>query len=163
MFLANLTILRLIKTLWAKKPANSYLCKLGALVSQIVFLADLTVSRFVSTVWAKMSEKSYIRELSAQVTQTVFLADMTVSRLITTVWAKISENSNLRDFGFLRLITTVCTKMSEKPQGNLEHKFHKSCSWKMWPFYGLLQLYERKRHKPRISASSVNKYNKSCP
>ena len=32
----------------------------------------------------------------------------------------------------------------------------------MWPFYGLLELYEQKNKKIHISASSVHKYQKSC-
>ena len=42
------------------------------------------------------------------------------------------------------------------------HKYHKSCSQLIWPFYGLLQLYELKTQKTRIFASSVQKYHKSC-
>ena len=39
-FLADLTVLRLIKTVWAKMSQNSYLREFYAQVSQIVFLAD---------------------------------------------------------------------------------------------------------------------------
>ena len=42
------------------------------------------------------------------------------------------------------------------------HKYHKSCSQLIWPFYGLLQLYELKIQKTRIFESSVQKYHKSC-
>ena len=42
------------------------------------------------------------------------------------------------------------------------YKYHKSCSQLIWPFYGLLQLYELKIQKFRIFASSVQKYHKSC-
>ena len=42
------------------------------------------------------------------------------------------------------------------------HKYHKSWSQFIWPFYGLLQVYELKLQKSHISASSVHKYHKSC-
>ena len=42
------------------------------------------------------------------------------------------------------------------------HKYHKSRSELIWPFYGLLQLCEEKFQKSHISRSSVHKYHKSC-
>ena len=42
------------------------------------------------------------------------------------------------------------------------HKNDKSCYQLIWPFDGLLQPYEQKFHKSRISVSSVHKYHKSC-
>ena len=42
-FLADLTVFRLITTVWAKMSQNSYLHEFCAQVSQIVFLADLTI------------------------------------------------------------------------------------------------------------------------
>ena len=47
-FLADLTVLRLFTTVWAKKSQNSYFCELCAQISQIVFLADLTVLRLIA-------------------------------------------------------------------------------------------------------------------
>ena len=49
-FLADLTVLWLITTVWAKLSENSYLHEFCAQVSQIVFLPDLTIWRFVTTV-----------------------------------------------------------------------------------------------------------------
>ena len=67
-FLAELTVLRLYTTVWAKISENSYLRELRAQVSQIVFFDDLTVLRLITTVWAKMlKKKSYLRVFSAQV------------------------------------------------------------------------------------------------
>ena len=40
-------------------------------------------------------------------------------------------------------------------------KYHKSCSELIWPFYGLLQVYEVKLQKSHIFASSVHRYHKS--
>ena len=37
------------------------------------------------------------------------------------------------------------------------HKYHKSCSELIYPFYSLLQLYEEKLQKSHISVSSVHK------
>ena len=50
-FLADLNVLRLIKTVWPKISEISYLSEFSAQVSEIVFLVDLTVLRFITTVW----------------------------------------------------------------------------------------------------------------
>ena len=50
-FLADLTVLRLITTVWAKMLRNSYLREFFAQVSEIVFQADLTVLSLIRTVW----------------------------------------------------------------------------------------------------------------
>ena len=42
-FLADLTVLRLIRTVWVKKLQNSYLRKFCAQLSNIVYLAHLNV------------------------------------------------------------------------------------------------------------------------
>ena len=42
-FLADLTVLRLIRTVWVKKLQNAYLCEFCAQVSKIVYLAHLNV------------------------------------------------------------------------------------------------------------------------
>ena len=97
-FLAELTVLRLITTVWAEMSKNSYLCEFWAQLSKIVFQADLTVLRFSTNVWAKMSQISYLRELRPQLSQIVFLADLTILRLITSVWSKMSQSSYLREF-----------------------------------------------------------------
>ena len=49
-FLAYLTVLRLITTVWPEMSKNSYLRDLSAEVSQIVFIAYLTVLRLITTV-----------------------------------------------------------------------------------------------------------------
>ena len=53
-FLVDLTILRLITTVWRKMSQNSLLRELCAEISQNVFLADLNVSRHSLTVWVKI-------------------------------------------------------------------------------------------------------------
>ena len=53
-FLVDLTVLRLITTVWRKMSQISYLRELCAQVSQNVFLADLNVSRHSLTVYAKL-------------------------------------------------------------------------------------------------------------
>ena len=50
-FLASLTVLRLITTVWTEKSENSYLRDLSSQVSQIVLLAYLAVLRLITTVW----------------------------------------------------------------------------------------------------------------
>ena len=76
MFLADITLLRLITTVWPAISEILYLRKFSAQVSQIVFIADLTVLQLITTVWPKISEISYLLEFGAQVSQVVFLADL---------------------------------------------------------------------------------------
>ena len=141
-FLAYLTVLRLITTVWPEMSENSYLCDFSAQVSQIVFLAYLTALHFITTLWLDISEKSYFRDFSAQVSQIVFLAYLTVLPHITTVWHEMSDNSYLRDFSaqvsqivflayltVLRLITTVELKSQKTRISAISvHKYHKSFS-----------------------------------
>ena len=49
-FLADLIVLRLFTTVWAKLSQKSYQGEFCAQVSQIVFLADLTFLRLIGTV-----------------------------------------------------------------------------------------------------------------
>ena len=51
-FLAYLTVLRLITTVWGEMSEASYLCDFSAQVSQIVLLAYLTFLRLIRTIWA---------------------------------------------------------------------------------------------------------------
>ena len=89
-----------------------------------------------------MSQNSYLRKFYSQVSKIVFVADLTVLSLIRTVSSKLSQNSYI--------------------WATFLHKYQKSCSLLISPFYGLLQLYKQKCHKTHISASSVYKYYKSC-
>ena len=88
-FQCDLTILRLILTVWVKRSQNSYLREFCAQMSQNVFLPDLTVLRLITTVWAKISENSYLHKFCAQVSQIVFLADLIV---FTAYYNCMSEN-----------------------------------------------------------------------
>ena len=71
-----------------------------------------------------MSQNSYLREFCAQVSQIVFFAVLTLLRLITTVWGKCHK-----------------THIS----ASSVHKYQKSCSLLIWPFYSLLELYEQNK------------------
>ena len=174
-FLADLTVLRLITTVWAKMSQNSYLREFCAQVSQIVFLADLTVLRLITILWAEMSRDSYLREFCAQVSQIVFQADLTVLRLIRTVSCKnvtklISPrvlctsitNRVLSWFdrftAYYYCMSRNITKLISSASSVL--KYQRSCFKLIWPFYRLLKLYDQKCHKTHISASSVHKYKK---
>ena len=88
-----------------------------------------------------MSQNSYLRKFCVQMSQILFLADLTVLRLITTVLAETSKN----------YISSSSV-----------HKYQKSCSKLIWPFHGLLELYEQNCHEINISVSSVHKYHRSC-
>ena len=141
-FLADLTALRLITTLWPKTSKVSYLRAFSAQVSQIVFLNDLTVLRIITTVWLKTSNISYLREFSPQISQTVFFVDLTVLELITTVWAKTSKT--------LISPRVQCTSIRNRV-----------LSWfdRFSDYYNCMSYRPQKSH---ISASSVHKYPKSC-
>ena len=95
----------------------SYHRELSGQVSQILIPAHLTVLRLITTVWAESSNNSYLRDFSSQLSQIVFWAHLTVLGLITTFMSK----------NFKNLIIYVSSV----------HKYHKSCSEPIWPFYGL--------------------------
>ena len=59
-FLAYLTVLQLITTVWPEMLENSYLRHIIAQVSEIVFLAYLTIFRLFRFVWPEKSENSYL-------------------------------------------------------------------------------------------------------
>ena len=113
-----------------------------AQVSQIVLSAQFTILRLITIVWGKTWKISYLRKFSSQVTQIVSSAHLPVLRLITFVWSKISKN-----------LISLWVQWT---------RYHKSCSQLIWPFFGLLQLYEVKLQKSHISVSLVHKYRKSC-
>ena len=84
---------------------------------------------------------SYLREFSAQVSQIVFFSSFDRFTALQLYEEKL-QKSHIS-------VSSV-------------HKYHKSCSEFIWPFYDLLQLYEEKLQKSHISVSSVHKYHKSC-
>ena len=59
-FLADLTVLRLITTVWEKISQNSCLREFCSLMSQIVFLTDLTVLRFYYQLYEQKCHKTHI-------------------------------------------------------------------------------------------------------
>ena len=141
-FVAYLTVLRLIKIVWSELSENSYLRDFSAKVSQIVFLAYLTVLRLITTVWPEMSENSNFREFSAQVSQIEFLAYLTVLQAYYNCMS-----GNLRTLVATRF---QCTSIT-------------NCILRLFDgFTSLLQLYEWKSQKTPISATSMHKYHKSC-
>ena len=97
-FLAQLTVLRLVTTVWVKTLkchiSGSWVHRYHKSCSQ----ADLTVLRVITLVWTKTSKMSYISEFSVEVSQIVFSAHLTVLRLVTTVRVKTSKISYLREF-----------------------------------------------------------------
>ena len=92
--------------------------------------------------WGKTSLISYLRDFSAQVLEIVFSAHFN----------RFPASYNCMSEKFKNLHIS----------GSSVHKCHKSCSELIWPFYGLLQLYEEKLQKSHISMSSLHKYHKSC-
>ena len=88
-----------------------------------------------------MSENSYLRDFSAQVSQILFFC---LFDRFTASYNSMSWN----------LYKTGISAISV-------HKYHKSCSQLLWPFYGLLLQYDLKWQKTHNSAISVHKYHKS--
>ena len=78
-FLAYLTVLRLITTVWpemsGKLISPTFQCT--SITNRVLSLFDL-VLRLITTVWPEMSENSYLHHFSAQVSQIVFFAYLTV-------------------------------------------------------------------------------------
>ena len=89
LFLADLTVLRLVRTVWSKMSQILYLFEFSVQVWHIVFLAHLTVLRPLTTVWVETSKTSYVREFRAQVSQIVILAHLTVLQLFSSLTWKI--------------------------------------------------------------------------
>ena len=127
-FLAYLTLLRLITIVWPEMSENSSPPYLRFQCTSITNRFFGLFDRFTtfSTVWPEMWENSYLQHFSAQVSQSVFLAYLTVLRVSTPVKPKMSENSYFRHFSaqvsqsvflayltVLRLITTVWPEISE--------------------------------------------------
>ena len=72
-FLAYLTVLRLITTVWPEMSENSYFRKISVHKYHKSFsLAYLTVLRLITTVRQQISENSYLSDFSAQVSQIFF-------------------------------------------------------------------------------------------
>ena len=138
--LADLTVLRLTRTVWAKMSQNTYLREFWAQVSQIVFLADLTVLWLVTTVWGKILQNSYLHEFLAQLSQIVFLADLTVLRLVTTVWAK-----NIKKLISPRVCCTIVTN-------RVPSWFHRFTA-----FYNCIRKNVIRLITPRVFCTSVKK------
>ena len=107
----------------------------------------------------KNSRNSYLREFS-QVSQIVFLADLTVLQLITT---RVISPRVLCTNVTNRVLSLIWPFYKYNCMNKKCHKIHISTSCvqhkSIWPFYGLLLLYEKKCF---ISPSSVHNYHKSC-
>ena len=104
-FLARLTVLRLITTVWGKT---------SQMFSQIVFSDHLTVLQLIPTVWGKTSKISYLREFS--------------SISIT------NRNLSLFDC-FTAYLQLYKEKLQKSHiSGSSVHKYHKSCFRLIWPF-----------------------------
>ena len=171
-FLADLTVLRLITTVWAKISQKSYLLEFCSLKSQIEFLTSLTVLPFIKTVWAKISQNSYLREFCvSQIVLTEWPSTLTVcvTKLISSSVHKWQIVFLLDRFtAYYNCMRSSFKKCHHKTHisASSVHKYHKSCSllhFTNWPFYGLLELYEQNCHKTHISASSVHKYHNRVP
>ena len=107
-FLAYLTVLRLITTVWLKMSEISHLHHFSAQISQIVFFAYLAVFQLIITLRPKMSENSYLRHFSAQ--------------SITKRFLSLFDRFTI----LLQLYDLKCQKTHIS--ANSVHEYHKSCS-----------------------------------
>ena len=126
-FLAYLTVVRLIKTVCPEMSEISYLRDFSAQVSQIVFSAYLTVLRLVTTVWPEMNKKHISPWNQCTTITKRFLSLFDRFNRLLQLFELISlENTYLRDFTaqvsqivflayltVLWFITTVWSQMSE--------------------------------------------------
>ena len=156
-FFAHLTVLRLITTVWGKNWNFYYLSVFRAQVSQIVLSAHFFILRLITIVWAKTWKLSYLRKFSSQVTQIVSSARLPVLRLITFVRSKECEcSAQVSQFVFsahltiFRFIITQVKLQKSHISVSSVHKYRKSCSLLIRPFYGFLQLYEVKTENSNI-------------
>ena len=140
MFLDELSVLRLITTVWAKMSQNSYLQEFCAQVSQIVFLGDLTVLRPFTTVWAK----NYTKLITPRV------LCRSITKRVHSWFNRFTAYYNCMNKNVTKLISprVLCTSVTNRV-----------LSW-FDLCYGLLLLYEQKCHKTHISASFLHKYHK---
>ena len=123
----DLTVLRLISTVWAKKSQNSYLREFCAQLSKIVFLADLTVLRHYYNCMSKNFTKLISpRVLCTNVTNRVLSWFDRFTAYYYCISRNVKKNSYLLEFRaqvskiiflanltILQLVTTVRTKISQ--------------------------------------------------
>ena len=141
-FLADLTVLRLITTVWAKMWEDSYLREFIAQVSQLVFLADLTVLRIITTVWTKTFTK---------LISPLLLCTSLPNRVLSW-FDRFTAFYNFMKEVVTKLISArvLCTSVTKRIRSWFDR------------FFCFLQMYERKCHKTHISTSFVHKSPKSC-
>ena len=119
-FLAYLTILRLITTVWPEMSENSlsppFQCT--SITNRDLRLFDPFTA--FTTVWPEISENSYLHHFSAQVSQIVFFVYLTVLRLKLQLYDLKYQKTHIS-------ATSV-------------HKYQMSCSYFLWsfiwPYYG---------------------------
>ena len=176
-FLAELTVFRLLTRFWKKCQKTHISASSVHKCHKSCSKPDLTVLRLITTVWAKMAENSYLREFIAQVSQIVFLAGLTILQLITTVWTK----------NFTKLISprVLCTsvtnciliwfdrfmakynRMKENVANFISPRvLCTSITNRVLTLFDRFTAYyycmSKKFKKFHISTSSVHNYHKSC-
>ena len=178
MFFTDLTVLRLNTTVWGKMWENSFLREFCAQISKTVFLADLTVLRL----WYNCMSKN----VTSFITPRVLCTNIT-NRVVswfdrfTASYYGMSKNGRKlisprvccssitnRVLSWFDRFTAYYYSENKKfhkthISTSFMHKCHKSRPFLIWPFYGLIQLFEKKCRKIHISTSCVLKYQKSCP
>ena len=140
--LADLTVLRLIITVWAKMSEKSYLRQFIAQVSQIVFLADLTVLQLITTVWNKIFTKLISPRL---------LCTSVTNRVLTWFDRFMAKyNSMIENVAKIISPRVVCTNITNRVLTWFDR------------FTAFYYCMSKKFKKTLISTSSVHNYHKSC-
>ena len=168
-FLAYLTVLRLITTVWPEMSENSYLRDFSAQVSQIVFTVyhncmTWNVRKHISPRFQCRGIKNRVLSLFDRFTAYYNCMRWTVRKLIFPRFQCISiTNPSLSFFLQLNRLLQLYDLKSQKTGifSISVHKYYKSCSQRIWPFYGLLQLNDLKCQKTHVFAIWVHKYHKS--
>ena len=177
-FLAYLTVLRLITTVWHELSEHSYFARI-----QCTSITNRSLSIFESLIGLlqlydpKVSENWYLRDFSKQVSQIVSLSlfDHFTAYYNCMTW-NMSENSYLREFSaqvsqivslsLFHRFTSYYNCMTWNVRNLISlassvHKYHKSLLSAYLTVLRLLQLYDLKCQKTHVFAIWVHKYHKS--
>ena len=156
---------------------TSNLHNLSAQVSQLVFFAYLTVLRFITTVLPWNVRKLISPHLQCTSITNRFLSlfdhftayyncmTWNVTKLISPPFQCTSNTNRVlclfdRFTAYYNIIIGIVRKLISPPFQCTSITNRVFCF--IWPFYGLLQLYDLKCQKTDLSTISVHKYHKSC-
>ena len=159
MFSASLTVLRLITTVWPEMTENTYFRDFSAQVSQIFFFIlfnrftayyncmTWNVRKLISPRFQCTSITNRFLSLVDRFTAYYNCMTWNVRKLIPPRFQCTSITNSF--LCLLDRFTAYYNSMSwnlykTRISAISVHKYHKSCSLLLWPFYGLLLQYDLK-------------------